>query len=523
MQKHKRFLGALSNMMILVLVLALFAPGGVASAQDGNGLDSSGEVSSTETSASAGPLAQVISVTGVETVPDHYIVVYKSGGDVVSAESSIRASVAANGGSVTYVYDSILNGFAAYLPAKALKAVLADPKVDYVAPDIQMHLDQEISIQTVQMSAVWGLDRIDQHILPFSGTYGYGYTGKGVNVYVIDTGIRSTHKQFGGRATKDYDVIGDGQNGNDCNGHGTHVAGTIGGTTFGVAKGVRIHAIRVLNCQGNGLASGVIAGLNYVGSHAVKPAVASMSLGGSAYAPLDTAVNNLINKGVVVVVAAGNNGANACSYSPARVPNAITVGATSYDDSRAYYSNYGSCLDIFAPGSYITSAWNTSDTATNTISGTSMATPHVSGVVALYLQTHPSDSVASVVSAIKSQATTGMVTGAGSGSPNRLLYSLVNREYYNTAILVSPRSWITDNSPTFKWGRVTYATKYTLQVYKGSSLVVNKTFSTSICSKYYCTYTMTTGMAKAGYTWKVRAYINGAWEPYTPAVSFTIY
>jgi hypothetical protein len=221
-----------------------------------------------------------------------------------------------------------------------------------------------------------------------------------------------------------YTAVSDGNGTNDCNGHGTHVAGTTGGTGYGVAKQVTIHPVRVLNCQGSGTTAGVIAGVDWVTQNHVKPAVANMSLGGGASSSLDSAVSNSINAGVSYAIAAGNSNANACNYSPARVAAANTVGATTNTDARSSFSNYGTCLDIFAPGSSITSAWNTSDSATNTISGTSMATPHVAGAIALYLETNPSASPATVTQALVNNSTTGVVTNPGSGSPNRLLYSL---------------------------------------------------------------------------------------------------
>ena len=244
-----------------------------------------------------------------------------------------------------------------------------------------------------------------------------------MKAYIIDTGIRSTHSDFGGRATSGYDAI-DGGSADDCNGHGTHVAGTVGGTTYGVAKGVSLVAVRVLDCGGSGTTSGVIAGVNWVTSNhgAGQPAVANMSLGGGASSALDTAVSNSIADGVTYALAAGNSNANACNSSPARTPNAITVGATTSSDARASFSNYGTCVDIFAPGSSITSAWYTSNTATNTISGTSMASPHVAGAAAVYLEANPSATPAQVASALIAAATTGKVTSPGTGSPNRLLY-----------------------------------------------------------------------------------------------------
>ncbi len=253
--------------------------------------------------------------------------------------------------------------------------------------------------------------------------YVYNFTGSGVRAYVIDTGILTSHRQFGSRASAVYDAFGG--NGQDCNGHGTHVAGTIGGSTYGVAKSARLRAVRVLDCGGSGPTSGVIAGVEWVTANHIKPAVANMSLGGGASTSLDMAVNNSINAGVTYAVAAGNENQNACNVSPARVGNALTVGSTTSSDARSSFSNFGTCVDLFAPGSSITSAWSTSTTATRTISGTSMASPHVAGVAALYLQSDTGASPATVRDAIIDAATTDRLSGIGSGSPNRLLYSLL--------------------------------------------------------------------------------------------------
>jgi subtilisin family serine protease len=252
--------------------------------------------------------------------------------------------------------------------------------------------------------------------------YTFNHTGAGVFAYVIDTGIRTAHTQFGGRAANVFDAFGG--NGQDCNGHGTHVSGTIGGSTYGVAKSVNLRGVRVLDCNGSGSTSGVIAGVDFVRTNHSNPAVANMSLGGGISSALDTAVNNLSNSGVAIAVAAGNSNANACNSSPARAANAITVGATTTTDARASFSNFGTCLDIFAPGQGILSAYATSNTATATLSGTSMASPHVAGVAALYKQVNPSASSTTVRNAIVNGATTNVVTNPGTGSPNRLLYSL---------------------------------------------------------------------------------------------------
>ena len=247
-----------------------------------------------------------------------------------------------------------------------------------------------------------------------------------MHAYIIDTGILLAHTQFTGRMGNGYDAVTSGGNANDCNGHGSHVAGTVGGTTYGVAKQVTLHPVRVLNCSGSGTNAGVIAGMDWVANNHVKPAVANMSLGGGASTATDDAVNRMHNAGVTVVVAAGNENQNACNVSPARAANAITVGSTTNTDARSSFSNYGTCVDVFAPGSNITSAWYTSTSATNTISGTSMASPHVAGIAALYLQGAPTATPAAVVNAIVSTGTTGKVTSAGTGSPNVLVYSLLS-------------------------------------------------------------------------------------------------
>jgi subtilisin family serine protease len=323
-----------------------------------------------------------------------------------------------HGGTLGFVYQHALTGFSLELTAAEAEKLARHPRVELLEPD------QEILLTATQSPATWGLDRIDQRDLPLNNSYTYNQTGQGVHAYVIDTGVLGSHQEFAGRMGNGYTAINDGRGTTDCNGHGTHVAGTTGGTTYGVAKQVTIHPVRVLSCSGSGSNSGVIAGVDWVTANHVKPAVANMSLGGSASSALDSAVANSVAAGVSYAVAAGNENQNACNVSPARAASANTVGATTSSDARSSFSNFGTCVDIFAPGSSITSAWYTSSTATNTISGTSMASPHVAGAIALYLQTNPTASGATVTQALVNNSTPNKVTSAGTGSPNRLLYSL---------------------------------------------------------------------------------------------------
>ncbi|MBR7696891.1 S8 family peptidase, partial [Acinetobacter nosocomialis] len=325
-----------------------------------------------------------------------------------------------HGGRILQSYDSALKGFAIYLPDTAgtafIEAMKKNPQVLSVENDTVVNIDA-----TTQTNPDWGLDRIDQKALPLNSTYSYSQTGTGTTAYIVDTGILSTHQEFSGRVLNGYTAISDGNGTTDCNGHGTHVAGTVGGTTYGVAKNVKLVPVRILGCDGSGASSNVIAGLDWILKNGSKPAVVNMSLGGAASSSLDSAVENLYNNGYVMVVAAGNSNTDACTSSPARTSNAITVAATDNTDTRASYSNYGSCVDIFAPGSQINSSWIGSNTATKVLNGTSMATPHVAGVVAELFQSTPTATPQTITSNLLNQATSDVVKNP-SGSPNRLLY-----------------------------------------------------------------------------------------------------
>ncbi|HEX2079352.1 MAG TPA: S8 family peptidase [Longimicrobium sp.] len=364
----------------------------------------------------AGPAA--VAVSGeARLIPDRYIVVLKPG---ASPRTVAGATATAHGGTVHYIYEHALHGFAATLPAAAVEALRHNPQVAYVEQD---QMVQPGATQTNPPS--WGLDRIDQRSLPLNFAYNYYYTGAGVHAYIIDTGLRASHADFAGRVGNGWSYISDGRGTDDCSGHGTHVAGTVGGSEYGVAKGVTVHAVRVFGCSGGSPNSTIIAGVDGVTANAIKPAVANMSLWGSASTALDDAVRRSIASGVAYVVIAGNDyGGNACNYSPARVSEALTVAATSANDYRASFSNIGSCVDLFAPGENIVSAGIANDYASAVKGGTSMAAPHVAGAVALYLERAPGASPASAHGEIVANATSGKVQNAGTNSPNRLLFSL---------------------------------------------------------------------------------------------------
>jgi subtilisin family serine protease len=385
--------------------------------------------SETEQQVNLSELDDVATMGEAEYIPGKYIVVlndnsvrFRRTDDYESVQAGMRVvanSLAARYNvqeeSIDMVYGNLLPGFSAELSPEQLSALESDPSVKYIEPDGYVYKS------TTQANATWGIDRIDQTNLPLDGSYTYNTSGQGVTAYIIDTGIRTDHVEFGGRAQRGFDAFGG--NSEDCDGHGTHVAGTVGGTVYGVAKNVSLVAVRVLDCNGSGTFSGVIAGMDWVAANASGPSVANMSLGGGASSAVNDAVDRMYNAGVPTVVAAGNSNANACNASPASATNAYTVGSTTSSDSRSSFSNYGNCVDIFAPGSSITAAWFTSSTAAAVLSGTSMASPHVAGVAALYLESNPSASAQAVYDFITETSTKSVVTNSRTTN-NHMLYSL---------------------------------------------------------------------------------------------------
>ncbi|WP_253864069.1 S8 family peptidase [Prauserella halophila] len=339
------------------------------------------------------------------------------GSYIVAMKDGVQTTAADLGGEVKHRYSSALNGYSADMSEAQAKRIAADPAVDYVEQVKRVHTAAD---QANPPS--WGLDRVDQPELPLDDNYSSPNDGDGVTAYIIDTGILTSHEDFGGRATHGIDTVDGDNDATDCNGHGTHVAGTVGGTDYGVAKNVDLVGVRVLDCQGSGTNAGVIDGIDWVTENASGPSVANMSLGGGASTSIDEAVQNSIASGVTYGLAAGNDyGADACNSSPARTPEGITVGSTTSTDARSSFSNIGSCLDIFAPGSDITSAWIDSDTSENTISGTSMATPHVVGAAAVYLSANQNATPKQVGDALVAGGSEGVVSNPGTDSPNVLL------------------------------------------------------------------------------------------------------
>lgn len=449
-----------------------------------------------------------------------------------AGSSEGRALAAEYGAKIKKTYRAAVNGYAVELSAAQAKKFAADPAVESVVQN------RTFTISGTQPSPPsWGLDRIDQSALPLNSSYTYPDTaGAGVTAYIIDTGVRISHSDFGGRASNGYDAIDDDNVAQDGNGHGTHVAGTVAGTSYGVAKKAKIVGVRVLDNSGSGTTEQVVAGIDWVTANAVKPAVANMSLGGGADSVLDAAVQSAIDSGITFAVAAGNESTNASTKSPARVADAITVGSTTSADARSSFSNYGSVVDIFAPGSSITSSWNTGDSATNTISGTSMASPHVAGAAALYLADHPGQTPAQVSAGLVAAATSGVVTSPGTGSPNKLLnvgsggttppptgtkfesttgYAIADNSTVESPITVSG---VTGNAPSALSVPVnithTYSGDLRIDLVAPDGSVYNlKAYGTGgSADNVITTYTVNASSETANGTWKLRVADNATYD-----------
>lgn len=469
----------------------------------------SGPVDGEDAPGKAAPMDQ--SDTDVD-LRDRYIVVFnKSVGNV---DELVHQMTRGNGSTVHYRYRHAIKGFCATIPPQALEGLSRNPNVDYIEADAPVFANPSQSLPT--SGSLWGLDRIDQVNLPLDNTYIYPNTASEVTAYIIDTGIRYDHSEFGGRAVFGYDAFN--KDGSDQNGHGTHVAGTVGGENVGVAKAVSLVSVRVLDRRGSGTISGVIAGVDWVKSNHVDPAVANMSLGGGASTSLDQAVDNAVGAGVTFVVAAGNDNNNACYYSPARVSSAITVASTTSSDARSSFSNYGSCVDLFAPGSSIYSAYKNSSTSYATLSGTSMAAPHVAGVVALYLETNTSATPTQVASAITGNAMSGKVSGAGTGSPNLLVYTGFLGG--GTPSAPGTPSGLTANAVSssqidVSWNTVSGATEYEVRMLDNNNTVL------STVSKTTTSHSWTGLTASTTYRFEVQAGNSVGWSGWSSPVSAT--
>ncbi|MBT2519481.1 Ig-like domain-containing protein [Arthrobacter sp. ISL-28] len=399
-----------------------------------------------------------IHTPGSQAGTARYLVRYEAGTDVAAEARSLRSRNIA----VSRTFSKAVHG--AVVTATPGQAA----ELKRSARVAGVELDAPVTVAETQQPAPWGLDRIDQRTLPLSGSYTTANPGSGVSAYVIDSGVLASHTEFGGRVAAGWNAVADGLGTGDCNGHGTHVAGTIAGKTYGVAKAATIIPVRVLDCNGSGFNSDVVAGLEWVATHhqAGTPAVANMSLGSTASAMVDAAVQGLLNDGVTTVVAAGNSAADACNSSPARVPDALTVAATDSADRQASFSNFGTCVDLYAPGVGIASAGITSTTAAASMSGTSMATPHVAGAAAAVLSRSPGLAPAAVASQLVAGSTLGTVTASGAGTPNRLLYSDPSAGLVTAPITTAPT--VTARTPEVN----------STAVANGSS--VTATFSTAV-------------------------------------------
>jgi len=466
-------------------------------------------------------------------IPDHYIVVFKDeAADRDDAPASRRPTVTVltseltrvqgmNGMEVKQIFNRAIKAFSGRMSRAQALALSRDSRVAFVEEDATMYAT------ATQTNPPWGLDRIDQRNLPLSGSFTYTPNGDGVNVYIIDTGIHASHQELSGRVVSAFTAINDGLASDDCNGHGTHVAGTVGGTTYGVAKRATLYAVRVLGCDGSGTTSGVIAGVDYVTANRVLPAVANMSLGGGASTVLDAAVRRSVAAGVTYAVAAGNANTDACSTSPARTAEAITVAASTTADARASFSNYGTCVDVFAPGVAVLSSWYTSNTATASLSGTSMASPHVAGVAALYLDLNPSASPGAVATALLNATTPNKITSPGTGSPYRLLYSDFGSSGPTpppAATLVTPSGATTDNNPTYTWNKVASATDYYLWVNGPSKTAVFKMWysAASVCGSTTCSIKPGQMLAFGENTWWIQTRNAAGDGPWSAGTVFTV-
>jgi len=467
----------------------------------------------TSTNTKLPPVVPLIQPQGVEIIPGRYIVVYKTAGAETAAQIN---DVSAMGVSVDRTFSSVISGFSASLSPELLDMLRQDPDIAFIEADQVVWLADDITINSIQSTSPWGLDRIDQQNLPLDGNYTYYQSGAGVHVYLMDSGIDTAHPDFGGRASNDFDTVDGGMT--DCNGHGTHVAGIIGSNTYGVAKAASIHSVRVTNCEGKGSVSSIIAAVDWITANHVKPAVVNLSYVSGASDAEDLAINRSIAAGITYIAAAGNENGNACQYSPARIPGVITVGASDVTDTVTANSNQGSCLDIFAPGSDITST--SMGGGVEIRHGTSMAAPHAAGATALFLQSHPSASSADVTAWLISSSTKGVINGLDSGSPNRLLFtSPLIPDVPPAPVLVRPANGAISNltQPIFTWKMASTADSYTFQLSKDfdfATILKEETGSG-------LTYSLDTSLPDGSYFWRVRAAnsngdpVPGTWsEPF---------